>query len=105
MVVKGQWSRTEHINVLEALACLQMVRRASRSSSNWGLRHLMLTDSQVTQGAFCKGRSSSLPLLFACRKLASAVLGLRMRMMFRYVPTDRNPADGPSRGSDRVGVF
>ena len=97
LVVKEKWRFEEHNNITEARTGLWAVRRAARSMKHWGKRMLIFTDSLVTLGAFTKGRSSSWGLLRQCRKLAAFTLGLGMSFSWRYVPTDLNMADGPSR--------
>ena len=59
---------------------------------------LLIGDSMVTLGAFSKGRSSSAPVLHLCRRLAALCLGLGVKCYWRWVPTDHNNSDGPSRG-------
>ena len=62
------------------------------------MRHLIFTDSLVTLGVLAKGRSSSWELLCLAREAAAIQLVLGLRPYFRYIETDRNIADGPSRG-------
>ena len=80
-------------------------RHASRETSSWDEKILVLTDSRVTQGAFSKGRSSSPVLLRLCRLLVSLGLELRMKIRWHFISTNRNYADGPSRGRKFLGVF
>jgi hypothetical protein len=94
----AEWGFYEHNDVTEARTAVWAVRRAARSMRNWGRRLLVMSDSAVTIGAFTRGRSSSPGLLRQCRRLAGLVLGLGMAVTFRYVRTDKNNADGPSRG-------
>ena len=58
---------------------------------------LVLTDSMVTLGAASKGRSSAHPLLRLCRQLLPLQLILELRLFLRYIPSEVNPSDGPSR--------
>ena len=88
---------TEHNNLLEGRAALAALRHLARSSKNWSKRHLLFTDSLVVLGAFGKGRSSSPSLLRLCRRWALFRILLQMRTYLRYVPTDLNHSDGPSR--------
>ena len=57
-----------------------------------------MVDSMVALGCLSKGRSSSPALLRLARIVAahSALFGLRL--LFRYVASELNVADGPSRG-------
>jgi len=65
---------------------------------------LVMTDSLVCLGLFAKGRTSSRGLLRLARIGAAYQLALRITLYLRFVPTDRNWADGPSRQS-RLGVL
>ena len=98
VVIRGQWKRREHVNVLEGRASLQALRRAARNRSSWNKKMLGITDSQVIQGAFAKGRCSSFSLLRLCRRAAAIQMGLGIRLKWRYIRSKDNPADGPSRG-------
>eukprot|EP00969_Alexandrium_andersonii_P373961 15485167-Alexandrium_andersonii.AAC.1 len=49
-------------------------------------------------GCLSKGRSAVRPLLHLCRQLAGLALFVGLRLLLRYVPSEWNPADGPSRG-------
>ena len=103
VVVTVDWQHNEHNNVTEARTALLAIRRQARRMGAWGHRVLVIGDSQVTIGVLAKGRSSSWGLLRQCRKLAALHLGLGITLVMRYIPTDRNLADGPSRGW-RIGV-
>ena len=80
------------------------VKRLTRCQKGRNCRMLVVTDSQVALGCFRKGRSSNRGLLHLARRLAGLVLGYNLRLSLRYVPSHCNLADGPSRGSRRVGV-
>ena len=58
----------------------------------------MLVDSMVAIGCLSKGRSSVRALLRLCRQAASVGLACGLRFLLRYVPSEWNVADGPSRG-------
>jgi hypothetical protein len=62
-----------------------------------GKRVLVLSDSQVVIGAVTKGRSSSPQLLRRLRTVSALVLAGGIRLSVRWVPSEFNPADGPSR--------
>ena len=93
-----EWRYESHNNVTETSMAVAAVRRLGRSFKHWGKRVLVFVDNMTAIGALTKGRSCSAPILRQCRKLASISLGLGIIPCFRYVATDRNMADGPSRG-------
>jgi hypothetical protein len=60
-------------------------------------RVLLLTDNTAVLGAAQKGRSSSAALHGPMRVLAAWLLATGCRLEVRYIPSERNPADAPSR--------
>ena len=88
----------EHINVSEFRPGCAILQHSVRNQSKWDKRLLCIGDSMVAIGAFSKGRSSSAPILHVLRKGAAAQLGVGIRPYFRWIQTDRNHIDGPSRG-------
>ena len=94
----GRWTQAEHNNVLELRTVVAVLRHLSRASQAWGHRVLLFTDSLVSLGALQKGRSSSKDILHLCRVGAIIQMVCRIRGYFRWVPSELNLADGPSRG-------
>jgi hypothetical protein len=94
----GKWRETEHTNIQELRALVGLLRHLARSTSWWCSRVLILVDSMVALGSLAKGRSSSPPLLRLCRQAAAVIMAMDIRPMLRYIPSEVNPADGPSRG-------
>ena len=97
MAVQRSWRRQEHNNLLEGHTVLWAVARCARA----GVREqlcVVFTDSQVVQGAFTKGRSPSPALNRLCRRHAALCLAFGLRVVLKYVPSECNWADGPSRG-------
>ena len=92
------WHHSEHNNILEARASLSSLELLAKEEKIFDARVLLVTDSQGTLGAYSKGRSSVPVLNFLCRKVAAVALSQGLRAAWRYVPTDRNHADTPSRG-------
>lgn len=97
-VFRVKWRRLEHNNIGELRIAVMTLRHIARSRRNWSCRHLIFTDSMVMLGALAKGRSSSWPLLRLTPEAAVLQLVLDLRPYWRYIETDRNVADGPSRG-------
>ncbi len=92
-----KWSDSEHINVLEARATLNTVRRRFRKASKHGHRFSILTDSQVCAAIFGKGRTGSRKVLPVLKKHNSLCLAAHGFPLIGYVPSSENPADVPSR--------
>eukprot|EP00971_Amphidinium_carterae_P168336 3335613-Amphidinium_carterae.1 len=95
---KGVWRRTEPMVVLEARCALLAVKHLVRSSSNFNKRVLVVSDSIAACAAISKGRSATHPLLGICPQLAALSLGCKLSVQMRWVPSEANFADGPSRG-------
>ena len=103
----GTWTRSEHNNITEARTNIWSLHHASRAEAQRAqrtgtkarsLRVVVWTDSLVALGSFMKGRSSSRALNRQCRRQAALVALFGVRPLLRYVRTDQNFADGPSRG-------
>jgi hypothetical protein len=97
--VSAAWRRTEHINSLELRAVHTALRWALCEGSVRVLasRVMLLTDSSAVLGALLKGRSSSRTLLVRVRAVAVLLLASGVRLLPRWIPSELNPADAPSR--------
>ena len=98
LLFQGQWSNLEHNNVLELRTVVAVLRHLSRTSQSWGHRVLFFADSLVSLGVLRKGRSSAKDLLHLARVGGIIQMVCRIRGYFRWVPSEINLADGPSRG-------
>ena len=94
----GEWKETGHTNINETRVIVGLLRHLARSARWWGSRVLIFTDIMVALRAVSKGRSSSPPLLRLCRQASAVILAFDIRPLLRYVPSEMNVADGPSRG-------
>ena len=94
----GKWGHQEHNNILELRTVVATLRHLSRTSQAWGHRILIFTDSLVSLGALQKGRSSAKDVLHLCRVAGIIQMVCRIRGYYRWVPSELNLADGPSRG-------
>lgn len=113
VAVSGEWdsSNPEHINISEVRAALSGIRSVFRTSAITGVsgipfdhRFVLFTDSLVTLGALNKGRSSSHLLLRRIRSVSATLLATGIRPFYRYIDTESNPADVPSRQLCKVGA-
>lgn len=98
----GRWSAREplpHINVLEGTAAVLAVEELLRAEKvrGWPVRRrvLLWTDSMVLLGALRRGSSRSPELTAAVVALHALLRDRSWRV--EHVPSERNPADAPSR--------
>ena len=98
MVHASRVKVTRHIVRLEADALIIGVRHLLRSSAAVGSRLVALVDNLPVVLAAGKGRASSASLAAPLRELAAYLLATSCRMCVRWVPSEANPADAPSRG-------
>ena len=95
--VVWSWKEAEHINVLEAKALLRAIRDAAQSGEDQRL--VVVTDSGVTLGAACKGRSSTRALGKVLKRIASVQLACGLQVGVIFGPTRLNVADDPTRST------
>ena len=97
-IVSARWLYTgPHINAFELQAILTALRWCASRPALLDTRILLLSDSAVAVAAVAKGRSSSFPLLRVLRRIAATSLACGISLWPRWVPSERNPADEPSR--------
>ena len=95
------WPHDERPEVVELRALLSGVKWLLRSAKRIGKRQMFLIDSRVVLGAARKGRSSSPQLAYLMRKLSALLMFSGTITHCLYIPTEFNPAGGPSRGHKR----
>jgi hypothetical protein len=96
-----KWSGESHINKLEAQALFDFLRSYIKNPTTHNSRMLFLLDSQAALGVLTKGRSSSKQLNSVMQRIAAVLRGCNIQPLFAWVPSDGNPADGPSRWAGR----
>jgi hypothetical protein len=96
-IVSSTWRRQEHINVLEVRALTTAIKWILSFPSSVRRRVIIFMDSLVSIFSVSKGRSSSHLLLPRLRQVASLLLASGVRLYLRWVPSEHNPADQPSR--------
>lgn len=95
----GRWQDTsEHITLKEGRCLLLCLRRLSRSSSHRNKKHLVLVDNLGLALAITKGRAHNYRLLRVCQQIGALSLVSNIGLKIRWIPSEVNPSDGPSRG-------
>ena len=97
VVGRYKWKRQQSIPILEARAALYAVKHITRSVSGFGRRHLILSDSMTAISGISKGRSTARGLRRVIQQIAAVCLCSRISVHVRWIPSEWNPADGPSR--------
>ena len=92
----------EHITILEGRATLQAMRHKLRSSKYFGYKHLHCGDNLGMVLSYDRGRAKSVPLLICCRKAAALCVAGDCVFTHRWLPSEWNAADGPSRQWESV---
>ena len=101
-VLMVQWQREENTLRTEGRACLMAARHALRSVDRLCCRHLLISDNLALVLAFGKGRATSSNIINTCRVLAAFSFFTGSHFSVRWVPSEANPADAPSRGNRRA---
>lgn len=93
----GTWKHEEHILVLEARALNKALDRVACSRFGKNIRQLMLVDSMSVALSFDRCRSRSFKLLKQVRRYAATCLARNIDPHVRWIPSELNSADEPSR--------
>ena len=99
VAVQTSIKSNQHVNIHEAIGLI-MATRVGLSHGLAGEKYMgvILVDNQAVVGAASKGRSSSSGLNSMLRRWAGLLLQRGwITPRLRYIPTDINPADRPSR--------
>ena len=101
-VIHGySWKVPAHINVLELQAVVNSVKRRLRKQQSNPCRALHLIDSQVVCAIIAKGRTSSFRLRRGLGQVSALLVAAGLVLVVRYVSTDCNSSDIPSRWAER----
>lgn len=104
-VLMGKWRHEGAITVKEGRALALAVRRLSRSSESRGKKHLFLVDSFSLALSIHKGRAKSFELLRVNQQIAALSLASGFSVRVRWIASEHNVADGPSRGQIHPGSY
>ncbi|CAK0838131.1 unnamed protein product [Prorocentrum cordatum] len=98
IVGRYKWNVEEPMPILEGRAILYALRHALRNVQNFGRRIAVLGDALVAACAVSKGRSDSRAMLKVTQSVAALCLATGCVLHCRWLPSEWNVADGPSRG-------
>lgn len=91
----------EHITLLEGRGVIASLRHKFRSVGEFGRAHLHFCDNMSMTLTLSKGRSAQYSMLRICRRVACLLLATDSFLAVRWIPSERNIADGPSRRWER----
>eukprot|EP00435_Cladocopium_sp_Y103_P037986 s305_g10.t1 len=104
VLMSYKWKNTGHINSLEAIAILDLLRKLVRNKQNHFARTLLLVDNSTVVGILAKGRTTSKSLRGPLRRATAVLVTTGTRLVVAWVKSEWNPADGPSRWVQRRAV-
>eukprot|EP00928_Gymnodinium_smaydae_P061722 TRINITY_DN45745_c0_g1_i1.p1 TRINITY_DN45745_c0_g1~~TRINITY_DN45745_c0_g1_i1.p1 ORF type:complete len:1002 (+),score=67.19 TRINITY_DN45745_c0_g1_i1:59-3064(+) len=87
-----------HSGSLEAAAATLLLRWLTRSPERHRKRTAALVDATAVLHALSKGRSSAPTIRTEIARAGSIAVASDLLVRWIYVPSESNPADGPSRG-------
>lgn len=93
-----RWRKKSSLPVYEGRASLFAVKHILRSKRNFGKRHVILSDSLTATCAISRGRSPRFNLRRVCSQIGALALATGSYFCIRWIPSEWNPADNPSRG-------
>ena len=96
-IVAHEYTKPEHINVLELRSTLLALRWRTRSSNRVFSRFVHLLDSQVALAVLVKGRSSSDLLNHVVKKIGALTIAASLMPSYGYTSSQWNPSDSSSR--------
>ena len=97
VIGKGRFFIPEAAHLLEARAIVRGLECAHAEHGVRDCRHLFLVGSMYDRLAFERSRAQSYPLLAHIRRFAAVCFVLNVQAYFRWIPSEWNPADAPSR--------
>ncbi len=93
----GRWTHKEGILTLEARTVLKTLRRIALTRYGHSIRQLLLCDNMSVVLSIERFRSKNFKLLVIIRKIAAYFFSRNIFLAIRWIPSELNIADEPSR--------
>lgn len=93
----GRWQWEDHVTLGESRVIVRLVQLMLAVPACHRSKAICLEDNQPTAGAMNKGRSTSAPLNYLCRRRAASCLAGGFAVLLPWVESARMPADELSR--------
>ena len=97
-VGRHKWKGPGTLPVYEARSSLYAIKHILRSAHNFGKKHVILSDSMTAVCSLARGRAQTFQLRHVCAQVAALSLCTNTSFHPRWIPSEWNPADNPSRG-------
>ena len=95
---RHKWVKSSSMPVNEARATLYGAKHILRNRENFHQRHVILSDSMTSTCAFSRGRAHTYELRRVCQQFGALCLATGAQITVRWIPSEWNPSDNPSRG-------
>ena len=93
----GRWNRCEDVIILEAIAWMKCVERLCKGVYGTKCRQLVLGGNMVLVLTECRWRSRHFKLIVILRQAAAYILARDMVIVSRWIMSEMNTSDVPSR--------
>ena len=100
----GQWSRPEHITLLEARTAVRDVQHRLLQPHGCHCRMLFSGDNLGCILALSRSRAKGYQMLVQVRRVAAWALARGVRISFRWILSEWNIADDPSRLAEAAAI-
>ena len=98
----GKFKFDEHIGIKESRVAVWSVIHRANNIDNHRKHHLHFVDNFGVALSHSRGRAHSFGYLQQNRKLAAIFLATGYKAHWRWIPSESNPSDGPSRAFERA---
>ncbi|CAE7664021.1 unnamed protein product, partial [Symbiodinium necroappetens] len=95
----GHWLYPDGILILEAQALLKSLTRIANTFWGQNIRQLLFVDNMAIALAFDRSHSRNFKVLRIIRKFAALCLSRNITCSVRWIPSEYNAADEPSRNA------
>ena len=99
----GRWFHKEGILILEARTLLKSLKRIAFTRWGHSLRQLLLCDNMSVVLAGERFRAKNFKLLVIIREIASICIARNIHLAVRWIPSELNASDEPSRIFETAG--
>ena len=99
----GPWRHAENIFVLESRALVKALRRLALTARVRNMRLLFLVDNMSVCLSFDRSRCRDFKVLVQIRRFVAFCLAKNLKVAIRWIPSELNNSDEPSRIFDRSG--